>query len=47
MERAVAGDGELLFSMVPLDHTYDAVRASPRFADILRRVKLDPARFTK
>ena len=47
MERAVAGDGDLLFSMVPRDHTYDAVRASPRFAEILRRVKLDPARFTK
>jgi serine/threonine-protein kinase len=47
MERAVAGDGELLFSMVPRDHTYDAVRASARFAEILRRVKLDPARFTK
>jgi serine/threonine-protein kinase len=47
MERAVAGDGDLLFSIVPRDHAYDAVRASPRFAEILRRVKLDPARFTK
>ncbi len=47
MERAVAGDGEPLFSMAPRDHTYDAIRASSRFANILRRVRLDPAPFTK
>jgi tetratricopeptide (TPR) repeat protein len=45
MERAVAGDGDLLFSIPPNDRTFDAVRSSPRFAAILKRIDLDPARF--
>jgi serine/threonine-protein kinase len=47
MERAVAGDGDLLFSVVPQDRTFDAVRSSARFSAILRRVGLDPAQFTR
>jgi serine/threonine-protein kinase len=47
MERAMAGDGELLFSIVPNDFTFDPVRSSARFAAMLSRIHLDPARFTK
>jgi hypothetical protein len=46
MERAAAGDGELLFSQVPTSTLYDPVRQSPRFAAILRRYHLDAARLT-
>jgi TolB-like protein/Tfp pilus assembly protein PilF len=46
MERAAAGDGDLLFTVAPFSETYDAVRASPRFAAVLRRYNLDVARLT-
>jgi TolB-like protein/Flp pilus assembly protein TadD len=46
MERAAAGDGDLLFAMPPNDAIYDPVRRSPRFASVLRRFHLDLARLT-
>ncbi len=46
MERAAAGDGEVLFSQLPTTTLYDPVRQSPRFAAILRRYNLDVARLT-
>ena len=46
MERAAAGDGDLLFTVAPFSEAYDAVRASPRFAAVLRRYNLDVERLT-
>ena len=46
MERAASGDGDLLFVVAPFSEAYDAVRASPRFAAVLRRYHLDVARLT-
>ena len=46
MERAAAGDGDLLFTVAPFSEAYDAVRSSPRFAAVLRRYNLDVERLT-
>ena len=46
MERAAAGDGDLLFTVAPFSEAYDAVRSSPRFAAVLRRFNLDVDRLT-
>jgi tetratricopeptide (TPR) repeat protein len=46
MERAAAGDGDLMFAVVPSDMIWDPVRSSPRFAGVLRRMNLEPALFT-
>jgi tetratricopeptide (TPR) repeat protein len=47
MERAAAGDGDLLLS-IPLSTTvFDELRANPRFAAVLRRFHLDVARLTR
>jgi len=46
MERAAAGDGDLLFTVAPFSEAYDAVRSSPRFAAVLRRYNLDVDRLT-
>ncbi|MDZ4864108.1 MAG: protein kinase [Gemmatimonadota bacterium] len=46
MEKAAAGDGEVLFSQLPGTGLYDPVRSSARFAAILRRYNLDVERVT-
>jgi hypothetical protein len=47
MERAAAGDGDLLFALAPTDDTFDGVRASPRFAAIVKRFNFDVALVTR
>lgn len=47
MEHAAAGDGDLLLAMVPSDPFYDQLRSSPRFAAVLKRFNLDPARIER
>jgi serine/threonine-protein kinase len=47
MERAAAGDGDLFLSLPLVSPTFDEVRASPRFAAVLRRFNLDVTRLTK
>jgi len=47
MERAAGGDGDLLFALAPTDDTFDAVRASPRFAAIVKRLNFDVALVTR
>lgn len=47
MERAVDTDGYLLVGTLPIGHLYDPVRASPRFAAVLRRLNLDPTILTR
>jgi TolB-like protein/tetratricopeptide (TPR) repeat protein len=47
LERAVAADGVIMYSVVPRDRTYDPIRGTARFAATLRRQNLDPARLTK
>jgi hypothetical protein len=44
MERAAAGDGDLLLSQVVSSSLFDPVRSSPRFIAVLKRFNLDPAR---
>jgi serine/threonine protein kinase/tetratricopeptide (TPR) repeat protein len=46
MERAAAGDGDLLLAMPLVLPVFDALRASPRFAAALRRFNLDVERLT-
>src|SRR5687767_4135052 len=46
MERAAAGDGDLLLTVAPFSEAYDGVRSSPRFAAVLRRYNLDVDRLT-
>jgi len=47
MERAAGGDGDLLFALSPTDDTFDGVRASPRFAAIVKRLNFDVALVTR
>jgi TolB-like protein/tRNA A-37 threonylcarbamoyl transferase component Bud32/Tfp pilus assembly protein PilF len=47
MERAASGDGDLLFALSPTDDTFDGVRASPRFAAIVKRLNFDVALVTR
>jgi hypothetical protein len=37
----------LLFALAPTDATFDAVRASPRFAAIVKRLNFDVAMTTR
>jgi len=46
MERAAAGDGDLVLAAILSSRHFDAVRKSPRFAAILRKFNLDVARLT-
>lgn len=46
MERAAAGDGDLLLAEAIQSPLYDPVRGSPRFAAVLSRFRLDVARLT-
>jgi eukaryotic-like serine/threonine-protein kinase len=47
MERAAGGDGDLLFALAPTDDTFDGVRASQRFAAIVKRLNFDVALVTR
>jgi Flp pilus assembly protein TadD len=42
MERAAAGDGDLLLGTVPTNSLYDPVRNSARFVAVMKRFNLDP-----
>jgi TolB-like protein/Tfp pilus assembly protein PilF/tRNA A-37 threonylcarbamoyl transferase component Bud32 len=46
MERAAAGDGDLVLAAILSSRQFDAVRKSPRFAAVLRKFNLDVARLT-
>jgi TolB-like protein/tRNA A-37 threonylcarbamoyl transferase component Bud32/tetratricopeptide (TPR) repeat protein len=46
MERAAAGDGDLILAAIFSAPHFDAVRKSARFAAVLRRFNLDVARLT-
>ena len=46
MERAVAIKDPFVMSTPLADKLFDPVRGSPRFATIVRRLGLDPARYT-
>jgi hypothetical protein len=47
MERAAARDGDLLLAHAIAAPFYDPVRASPRFAAVLRRFNLDVEHLTR
>ena len=47
MEHAASGDGDLLFALAPTDDTFDGVRASPRFAAIVKQLNFDVALVTR
>jgi hypothetical protein len=42
MERAAAGDGDLLLGHIPTNGLYNRVRKSTRFAAVMRRFNVDP-----
>jgi eukaryotic-like serine/threonine-protein kinase len=46
MERAAAGDGDLVPAVIFSARTFDPVRQSPRFAAVARKFNLDVARLT-
>ena len=46
LEKAAAGDGDLVLSQIVSSPHLDQIRQSPRFAAVLRRFNLDVARVT-
>ena len=41
IESAAAGDGDLVFALVPSEETFDAVRGSARFAAVVKKLGFD------
>jgi hypothetical protein len=46
MEKAAAGDGDLMLSQIVSAPHLDQIRQSARFAAVMRRFNLDVARLT-